>query len=257
MALARSREARPGREDLITGNYRSVQRFYSEDSLWTTVDAWHRHVDTCIGRFLRALSQELDPPPRMVVNIGSGGHTYDVFPERQFHVDLLPQRLAGRRGIVAQAERLPLRPSRFDLALCVGSVINHGDAVPMISEMARILRPGGTAVLEFESLDGLHRHWRSPNTGAMLVDAFYNDRVFRLVEYSRSYVESTMTRSGLVIENRHSFHIGSGLALRLSLPPPAAAPLIHLDGILRGMPPLRYRGHNLVLVARRCRASAV
>ncbi len=256
------RQPHPSRSALpldpsITGNYRAVQRFYADGRLWTTTDTWHSYVDRRIGALLRRICSAITPSPRLIANIGSGGNSYEIVPTRQIHIDVLAHRLAGMVGALARAEALPLRSGTVDLALCVGSVINHGDAASMIAEIGRILRPGALAVIECDVLDGLHRSGRSTADGVRLVDTFFNGRMFILAEYSRGYVERAIASAGLAVECRHSFHIASGLPLRFGVPPALAAHLIHLDPILRRVPSLRYRGCNLLLVARRVGSGAV
>jgi SAM-dependent methyltransferase len=224
--------------------------------LWTVVDAWHACVDRAIGRYLGQYCKNLDPPPSSIANIGSGGRTYDVFPERQVHVDLLPRGLVGKRGIVAQAELLPLRAAIFDIVMCVGSVINHGNAELIIREIARILRPGGVAIIEFESCDGLHRLGHQSHDGT-LAEAFFNGRMLIIAEYSRSFIESIMASTGLVVEDRYAFHIASGLLLRLGLHPDAAARFFPFDALMRASRSLRYRGYNLIIAARRSEVGIV
>jgi SAM-dependent methyltransferase len=237
--------------ELITGSYRSIQRFYSDDALWTTVDEWHTYTDQCIGSFLAELRARLSSVPTVVANIGSGGRTYDFFADRQVHVDLLKRGLDGTTAVVAHAEMLPFRNGVFDAALCVGSVINHGDAAAIIRELSHILRPNGLAVVEFESSDGLHRLGETNRDGHGLAEAFYNDRMLIISEYSRAYIENTMEDAGLRIEEWHAFHIASSLFIRLGVADRYAVKATRLDRLCRRVPGLRDRGHNLLLVAYR------
>src|SRR5262249_24365816 len=132
----------------ITGNYRDIQRFYEDDRAWTTIDAWHSYVDDRIAVLLMRICSDLNP--RVIANVGSGGESYGIFPDRQLHLDLLLHRLIGKQAVVATAEQLPMRGASVDLAVSVGSVINHGNATAMLSEVGRILRPGCLAIIEFD-----------------------------------------------------------------------------------------------------------
>jgi demethylmenaquinone methyltransferase/2-methoxy-6-polyprenyl-1,4-benzoquinol methylase len=65
--------------------------------------------------------------------------------------------LAARAGLLAgDAQRLPLRDACFDGALVAFGIRNVGDPARALSEMRRVLRPGGRAVvLEFSMPRGL------------------------------------------------------------------------------------------------------
>jgi SAM-dependent methyltransferase len=168
------------------------------------------------------------------------------------HIDLVPVRLRGKlAAVIANVEQLPLKDASVDVALCVGSVINHGCAKQMISEIARVLMPGALAVLEFDCLDGLHQPGHLSGESAVAIETFFNRQTLTIVEYSRSYIEAELTSAGLVVEYRYSFHIASAFMLRFGIPTDLAAVFIVLDPIMRILNRLRYRGSNLVLVARR------
>jgi ubiquinone/menaquinone biosynthesis C-methylase UbiE len=53
---------------------------------------------------------------------------------------------------VAPAEALPFEDDRFDVALCIEVVRYLGDPRPALRELARVLRPGGLALVTFAPL---------------------------------------------------------------------------------------------------------
>ncbi len=192
-----------------------------------------------------------------MANLGSGGRSFDVNADLHVHIDLVRRRLLHKSAVVANIEQIPLRNSSVDLALCVGSVINHGNALAMIREIARVVKQGGYAVVEFDCADGLHQRADAHKNGIVSTDTFFNGHMLRLAEYSRAYVEKALESSGLTVERRHSFHIFSSLMLRLGLAPSLAAWFIYCDGLARLIRPLRYRGSNLLVLARNALAPSI
>jgi SAM-dependent methyltransferase len=186
-----------------------------------------------------------------VANLGSGGRSFDIPAHMHIHVDLVKRRLLGHSGIVADVEYLPLRNASVDLALCVGSVINHGNAKAMIGEIARIAKPGARAILEFDSADGLHQLARPTRNGVVRTTTFFNNHMLTLFEYSPAYVEGLFKAQGMSIEDRYSFHIISSLMLGIGLPHAIAARFILLDPVARLFSSMRYRGSNVLLVVRK------
>jgi SAM-dependent methyltransferase len=69
-------------------------------------------------------------------------------------------RCPAPRRLQADMARLPLPDAAFGLAFAVTSLIDFGPALPEVSEIARILRPGGLAavsVLKREDVAALER----------------------------------------------------------------------------------------------------
>jgi SAM-dependent methyltransferase len=188
----------------------------------------------------------------LISNIGSGGETYDLLPEKQIHVDLVVSRLIAQRGIVSDAMQLPLKSECVGAAICVGSVVNHCDAERVISELARVVRSGGTIALEFDSSDGLH-HLRTGlrGTDAAVVQTFYNGTTVGLTEYSVQHIINIAQRVGIHVYARDSFHILSAAGLALGLPPPLAALMAALDPVAQRFPKLQLAGSNVMLFGSR------
>jgi ubiquinone/menaquinone biosynthesis C-methylase UbiE len=171
-----------------------------------------------------------------------------LLPEKQVHVDLIVSRLAGHRAIVSDAMQLPLKSECVGAAICVGSVVNHCDAERVIFELARVVRPGGTIALEFDSSDGLH-HLKTGlrGTQAAVVQTFYNGTTVGLTEYSVEYIVDVARRAGIRVYARESFHILSAAGLALGFPPPFAALMAPFDPIARRFHRLELAGSNVML----------
>jgi SAM-dependent methyltransferase len=105
---------------------------------------WQRHVAAY------ALCARLLPDGR-ILDLGCGvGHSYQLLAPRQtVGVDIDPEALAGqgRETHLADMRRLPFPDDEFDGAIAVQSIEHVPDPERVMSEVRRVMRPGGTAVL--------------------------------------------------------------------------------------------------------------
>jgi len=229
---------------VITQNY---QEFYEDPHVWNHFDRWHRVTRHRIGKAIHGLFRSGTERLR-IANIGSGGESYELQSDHQFHVDLVIGRLPRQRSLIADIRSLPIATAAVDVALCVGSVINHVDAGLAVNELTRIVRPGGRIVLEFDSTDGLN-HVFSPAAGkeSAVLRTFYNGRTVVITEYSRCHVERLLETAGVSVDVLFSFHILSAAALAFKVPPVVASLFAHVDPIAARFSPFRLRGSNLVV----------
>jgi SAM-dependent methyltransferase len=81
-------------------------------------------------------------------------------------VDLTPEMLAVARDHFPVTEgdlgALPARSGAFDLAVCGLAVAHVADLAPVMAEIARILRPGGRAVISALHPFQAHLGWHAP-----------------------------------------------------------------------------------------------
>jgi ubiquinone/menaquinone biosynthesis C-methylase UbiE len=71
-----------------------------------------------------------------------------------FHTDAIRRASAARRPLVrADIQRIPFKSNTFDLATSFDVVQSVRDDRAAIGEMARVLKPGGSAVLNVTALD--------------------------------------------------------------------------------------------------------
>lgn len=105
---------------------------------------WQRHVAA-----YRLCEQFL--PYGRILDVGCGvGHSYrELAPRETVGVDLDPACLVGqaRETRVADMRRLPFEEGSFAAAVAVQSIEHVPDADRAVSEMVRVLEPGGVAVL--------------------------------------------------------------------------------------------------------------
>ena len=92
-----------------------------------------------------------------VLDIGSGGSSYDKFFPNRLTVDIDPDR---KPEIVADIHRMPFNDGEFNFVLCT-EVIEHAENPQVaVRELYRVLKPGGTLVLSTRFVFPIHD---SPN----------------------------------------------------------------------------------------------
>lgn len=89
------------------------------------------------------------------IGCGTGYHMQHV--ENAVGVDISEEmlKIARKRGLdvkKASAENLPFRDSSFDTVFCFFTVLNICDYKKTVKEMARVLKPGGVALLSLSSV---------------------------------------------------------------------------------------------------------
>ena len=207
----------------ITRNYPSpgigpaaLQLIYSGAWPGPPEDAWHAHTSRVVETFLRA-----HPPGSRddwVMNIGCGGFHYGLAAPAMVCVDVVPRSLAMCcRRVVAAADLLPVEESSFDGVVCVGSVINYSNAVLVLREIRRILRPGGVLVLEFErSESALYWGLAAYQKNYWPVTTQYKGSSHVIWVYSERYIREALARYGLEVQESRRFHSLSAAALRVT-----------------------------------------
>ena len=132
--------------------------------------------------------------------------------------------------------------------VCVGSVINYCDAVSAISELARVLRPKGKLILEFEnSYSFEYLGTKAYSAIADIITTQYQGKTHRNWIYSPKYIISILKQNGLSIDTKTYFHILSTLSLHFGNNEDHAASFAKYDRIANLFPFLRKHGCNLIL----------
>src|SRR5262249_38382158 len=132
------------------------------DVIWPASDAWSVHTRDSIRS---ALSEVSVRAGYEILNAGCGGNDYGI-PHLGActHLDISPMQTPYlARAVVGDVERLPFPDGIFDLVICVGAVINYCEPFDAIPELVRVLRVGGTLLLDFETTTTAEvlfsRHW--------------------------------------------------------------------------------------------------
>jgi hypothetical protein len=187
----------------------------------------------------------------VTVNLGSGGVDYSLFTRTHVHIDIaLIQLRRVKQAIEATIDSLPIKRNTADLVICVGAALNYADPLVTVEEIARIMRPGATLILEFESSRSLEFIFTPAfRKDQVTIDTFFNDTTERLSVYSPQLIYDSLRKADLFITERKSFHIFSSLAIRLTKSEKLSQLGAHLDPLAQIVPGLRWLGANHILSA--------
>ena len=227
-----------------------IQKFYeATDCVWPADDAWHDINQAEISKFISSIQIA---PNVVILNAGSGGNHYGL-KQKMYHLDVAKNKIEHfPHFFVGTVEDMPFESQMFDLVICVGSVLNYCDPTLVIKEIARVLRPNGCFLLEYETSYGLE-YLGSPvfKKSAALGKTSYFGRPHELWLFSQGYIQNLLKSYGLETIHRHNFHILSGLAYHFSKNENGAAKFAFWDGILRHIPLFRKYSSNQILYCRK------
>jgi hypothetical protein len=231
----------PPQPQYVKAFYKDLREIYSPSDRWLTI--CHSWISDFITAEYKAGSGNR---LQSCLNLGSGGESYGLPEEAILHIDLDSQRFSQTQIVlVADIQRLPSFGAKFDICLCVGSVLNHCDAAAVIFGISESLKLGGKLILEFESSSSLELLFSHDfNRSAAVISTFYQDRTIRLWAYSERYVTDLLSAGGLTVIKRSSRHHLSPLAYFLCGNSNFAARFHIFDSIARRVPVLsRYASH--------------
>ena len=229
-----------------------VRSFYNLlPRIYDPADLWHQSTRAWIRGFLQdhhsivSLSES-----GRVLNAGSGGEDCTFPEESTYHLDLSERRLPDNpRSVVGDLHSPPFEDEFFDIAVCVGSVINYCDAAVVIASLNRVLKQSGFLFLEFEctsSFDYLLKPGFSRSTA--LVTTFYNNQKVRLWAYGEPYVRAMLKANGFNAIAHSRAHILSPLVYRLTNSVNWSAKFAMYDKFVRRIPVLSRHCSNVIFL---------
>lgn len=224
-----------------------IARYERMEDIWPATDPWHFCTRNAIYDTVQLWTPAYKKDGARILNIGSGGADYDLAGMNLIHGDLCIRNLSAGTSTVCNAETLPFQEATFDVAICVGSVLNYCDALVALSEMARVIKPAGTLILEFEKSDNFEYIFSKPFcANAMMVTTFYGGEKERLWVYNERYIKNLLFALGFKIRRRRAIHTLSSAMLRV-LPSKIAAKFWIWDWILARLPLFNQFASNVIL----------
>lgn len=193
------------------------EAYNARREIWEGEDPWHSYTHRRLSEAVGRIRNKIDLDQCRVLNVGSAGNSYGISSKHHFYLDIA-EALLPRTGssVGGTAEKLPFRTASFDAVLCIGSVINYCDALPVCREAARVLKPGGWLILEFESSESGEYLFRPEfgNMAAFVITTYFNQPE-RIWLYSPKYIKEILSNEGLNIISDEGFHAITALIFRL------------------------------------------
>jgi SAM-dependent methyltransferase len=131
----------------------SAERLYGGGHrIWDPKDRWNAYKRSIIDEFSEQHARALISQAETILDAGCGSERYSWLPEREISFDRFPKQLRDKsRAVVGDLGLLPFKCGSIDFVVCVASVLNYVSAIEAISEMSRVLRPGGYLLLHYET----------------------------------------------------------------------------------------------------------
>jgi len=107
---------------------------------------------------------------KKILDVGSGGSSYERFFPNRLSVDIDPER---KPDIVADAQNLPFQNEEFDFVLCTEMLEHTENPFAVEKELHRVLKVGGTLLLTTRFVyplhDTPHDYWRFTKYGLLKI----------------------------------------------------------------------------------------
>ena len=217
---------------MLTPNTKEI--YTKLEYVWPQNSKWYDYTHNTICAYVHKRISSLQTGNITILNAGSGGSNYGLDVE-MYHLDISPNLISKcNHQIVASVEDIPCASNSFDVIICVGSVINYCSALEAITEMARVLRPSGLLILEYERSNSAEL-WGSKEYGKTATYQSYNylDETHNLWLYSDKYIKKIVVSSGLQVDEYKRFHSLSAVVNRITKDEDFAGKFATLDCFFR------------------------
>ena len=229
----------------------TIRHFYNNvPSAWPDGDIWHVHSREQILKHLHKCEFLFGSS---IINAGSGGSDYFLNYDYMLHVDIAEEKIKHHDDfLVSTIENLPIESSSFDNAICVGSVLNYCDPVSSISELWRVLKPGGRLILEYESSWGYeYLGKREYKKDAIVTSIEYLDAQHNQWLFSPQYIKGILAAHHFELEKEYKFHIVDGIVSKLLNERLSIAFSKTLDSVACKVPFVRNHANNIMYICRK------
>jgi SAM-dependent methyltransferase len=229
-----------------------VRRKYNRlDRIWAADDPWHMRVSRRYDQEIHVFLDEYNNKDRTIVNIGSGDKVYTT---NAFLINIdISEKFLGIHSnpICASANALPLKAGASDAVICIGSVINYCDAIEVISEISRILKPGGKALVEFESSESFE-YYGSAHFGKIstIVNTKYGNADERIWLYKPSYIKEIASAVDMQILSTVRIHTLTSIVYRIIKNERISSAFCVFDRVVARTPIAKYSA-NAIFVCQR------
>ncbi len=230
-----------------------AKRYNSLDIIIDDDDKWHLRTKNTISDFIHSSLEKISESKKYkILNAGSAGYSYGLPEDNMLHVDVADKHISHlSNSLVANIEKLPLPDKEFNMIICVGSVLNYCDPIPVMNEFSRVLKDGGYLILEFENSYTFELLFKKGfNQNAVFIETFFDahgDKE-KIWYYSEKFISELIDSYQFKELDKRRVHILSPLIYRLTNNASLSASFSGMDKICSGIPGLRRFCSNVIFL---------
>ena len=213
----------------------AAQANYSNSTLpWPEHDIWHEKTFRSEKKIVESWLSKLTMDESIILNAGSGGTVYRA-RGTLVHLDIVEKYICQHeKYLVGSIEKIGSPAQAYDGIVCVGSVLNYADAQRSIKEFARVLKPGGFLILEFERTESAEFLFTTQHgKDVFLKSYFYGNQTHLLWMYSEKHIRRLIDFYGFRLKRIKRVHSLSSLLYRFGLSEEKAATYSKFDRLLQ------------------------
>lgn len=221
---------------------------YTQSEPWPNNDIWHTCTYNILNKYVQKYLDELHlSSSQVILNAGCGKTTYKT-PCTIIYMDIIEDYVnMFEKYLIASVEKIPMPDSSVDCIICVGSVINYADVQKAIAEFSRILKPGGTLILEFERSNSAEFLFTKKYAKTVFVQKYqYNNQIHYLWMYSEKFLIQLADYYSFICKRQYRFHILSSLLYRFGVSEKRSAKYSKFDDFLQ--PCSYFFAHNEIVI---------
>lgn len=213
----------------------TAQTNYSNSiSPWPEHDIWHEKTFYAEKKIVECWLSELAMDESIILNAGSGGTDYQA-RGTFVHLDIIEKYICQhKKYLVGSIEKISSPAQTYDGIVCVGSVLNYADAQRSIKEFARVLKPGGFLILEFERTESAEFLFTTQyGKDVFLKSYLYGNQTHLLWMYSEKHIRRLIDFYGFRLKQIKRVHSLSSLLYRFGLSEEKVARYSKFDRLLQ------------------------
>ena len=213
----------------------TAQTNYSNSiSPWPEHDVWHEKTFQAEKKIVECWLSKLTMDESIILNAGSGGTEYRA-KGTFVHLDIIEKYICHHeKYLVGSIEKISSPAKTYDGIVCVGSVLNYADAQRSIKEFARVLKPGGFLILEFERTESAEFLFtKQYGKDVFLKSYLYGDQTHLLWMYSEKHIRRLIDFYGFRLKRIKRVHGLSSLLYRFGFSEETAALYSKFDRLLQ------------------------
>ncbi len=231
-----------------------VKNMYNEmQEIWPKDDLWYQYTYSQISYFLKKVSKKYHFTKNMnILNAGSGGNTYNV-PGKHYHVDIAEKKLKNVPNYyIENIESLSFPNNKFDVCICVGSVLNYCDALSALTEIARVLKHRGILILDYDQSHSFE-FIGTPyfDQKACIIETFNSGYTDKTWIYSPKYISSILRHNNFNILDSQKYHTITPLIYRITHNENTASAFSKFDKTISYIPILKNFSCNIILCSQK------